>query len=196
VTADGSGRSVRWSRSGRRVRWSGARWAALGSAAAVAVLVAVFAVAPASSSSNAPVPLLGKPAPDLSGPVINGTGHAALASLTGKWVLVNFFASYCPPCQAEMPQLSLFARQHTRTGDAAILGVEYDATDVASARSYLVARHASWPVVDDATADVIWGVHGIPESYLVSPAGLVVAKYTGELTAAELDRAIAMYGVQ
>ncbi|HLI23757.1 MAG TPA: TlpA disulfide reductase family protein, partial [Acidimicrobiales bacterium] len=97
----------------------------------VAVLVAVFAVAPQSSSSDAPVPLLGKPAPAVGGPVINGSGRATLSSMAGKWVLVNFFASYCPPCQAEMPQLGLFVRQHARASDAAVLGVEYDATDVA-----------------------------------------------------------------
>jgi cytochrome c biogenesis protein CcmG/thiol:disulfide interchange protein DsbE len=171
-------------------RWSARRWAVLAAAAVVAVMVAAFALAPQSSNASNPVPLLGKQAPDVSGQVINGGGRASLASLSGRWVLVNFFASYCPPCQAEMPQLSLFQHQHAASGDATILGVEYDGTDVASARSYLAARHTGWPVVEDATADVVWGVHGIPESYLVSPSGLVVAKYTGELTAAQVDQAM------
>lgn len=168
-----------------------ATWAALGAAAVVAALVAVFALSPQSANVEPRSPLLGKPAPAAGGAVINGSGTTQLAAMRGKWVLVNFFASWCGPCQAEMPQLEDFQQQHAAKGDATIFGVEYDAGDVNAARSYLAAQHATWPVVNDASADVSWGVHGIPESYLVDPTGLVVAKYTGDVTAALLDSEIA-----
>lgn len=171
----------------RRLAWV----ATVVAAAAAAALVAAFAAAPQSADTQLRSPLVGRPAPAVSGPVINGSGSMDLAALGGKWVLVNFFASWCPPCQAETPQLQAFEREHATAGDAAVLGVEYDAGDAGNARSYLATQHATWPVVDDAAADVLWGVHGIPESYLVSPSRLVVAKYAGGVTAAKVDSQIA-----
>ena len=177
---------------GRRRR-RGVLWVSLSVATVLAGLLAVFAVAP-QSSVQVQTPMLGKLAPNLTGPVINGPGHASLATLRGQWVLVNFFASWCPPCRAEMPQLKAFEHQHAATGDAAILGVEYDQTDVGHARSYLAAQKVTWPVVEDGSADVVWGVHGIPESYLVAPSGLVAVKYAGGVTESSLDAQIAQFG--
>jgi cytochrome c biogenesis protein CcmG/thiol:disulfide interchange protein DsbE len=164
-------------------------WVSLATAAVLAGLVAAFAVVP-QSSVQMQTPLLGKQAPGLGGPVVNGSGSAGLAALRGKWVLVNFFASWCPPCRDEMPQLDAFEHEHAAAGDATILGVEYDNSDVANARSYLAGQHADWPVIVDGSADVAWGVHGIPESYLVAPDGLVAVKYAGGITAASLDAQI------
>ena len=168
-------------------------WVSLGTAAVVAVLVGVFASAP-QASVQMQSPLLDHAAPALAGPVINGPGQASLVSDRGKWVLVNFFASWCGPCQQEMPQLLAFQRQHAAAGDATILGVEYDQTDVGNAHSYLAGQKATWPVITDNSADVRWGVHGIPESYLVGPDGLVAVKYAGDITMSSLDAQIAKLG--
>lgn len=167
-------------------------WVSLGTAVVLAVLVGIFASAP-QASVQVQSPLVGKPAPALGGPVIDGAGQNSLSSLQGKWVLVNFFASWCGPCQSEMPQLQAFEQQHKAAADATVLGVEYDGSDVGNARSYLASQHAAWPVVNDGTADVAWGVHGIPESYLVAPNGVVALKYAGGITAAALDAQIAAY---
>jgi len=173
-------------------------WVSLACAVALAVLVGVFASAP-QASVQMQSPLIGRLAPGLSGPVIdgpaiNGPGQASLVSLRGKWVLVNFFASWCVPCQEELPQLQAFQQRHGPAGDATILGVEYDQSDVGHARAYLAAQKATWPVVSDDAADVEWGVHGIPESYLVAPDGRVASKYAGGVTAASLDDQIASLG--
>jgi cytochrome c biogenesis protein CcmG/thiol:disulfide interchange protein DsbE len=111
--------------------------------------------------------------------------------LAGKWVLVNFAASWCVPCRQEMPQLLSFAGAHARAGDATIVTVAYDEGDLRSLSAWLRSVHAGWPAVDDGQAVVDYGVSGIPESYLVDPAGTVVAKYVGGVVAAQLDAFIA-----
>lgn len=165
-------------------------WSALAGGLAVAVLVAVVAAASPSSQDTSPSPLLGNQAPAVSGPGLSG-GHYSLAGLKDRWVLVNFMASWCPDCQQEMPQLQLFYRQHAHRGDATVLAVEYDGSDVAKLRSYLARSHALWPAVDDPAANVAWGVTGLPSSYLVAPGGTVYAYYLGKVTATALDSAIA-----
>ena len=159
-----------------------------------AALLAFLTLAPKQSSEVAGSPLVGKQAPATVGPVINGRGQATLAALRGKWVLVNFFASWCTPCQQETPQLKAFYATQIGGADSAIFGIEYDPNDAANASKYLAANGATWPVINDPTADVAWGVHGIPESYLVSPSGQVVGKYTGGVTADSVTKQIDSFG--
>jgi cytochrome c biogenesis protein CcmG/thiol:disulfide interchange protein DsbE len=170
-------------------------WISLGTAAAVAALVAVLATSGPAGQASAGSPLIGRKAPSISGPSVGLSARAGqtvqLSSLAGKWVLVNFAASWCVPCRQEMPQLVSFAGAHARAGDATVLTVEYDEGDVGGLTSWLRSAHASWPAVNDGQAVVDYGVSGIPESYLVDPEGTVVAKYVGGVVAAQLNAFIA-----
>jgi cytochrome c biogenesis protein CcmG/thiol:disulfide interchange protein DsbE len=170
-------------------------WISLGTAAAVAALVAVLATSGPAGQASAGSPLIGRKAPPISGPSVGQSVKAAqtvrLSSLAGKWVLVNFAASWCVPCRQEMPQLVSFAEGHARIGDATVLMVEYDEGDLGGLTSWLHSSHAIWPAVDDGQAVVDYGVSGIPESYLVDPQGTVVAKYVGGVVAAQLNTFIA-----
>lgn len=164
-------------------------WISLSVGVVLAVLVAVLAMSGPASQQAAKSPLLGKAAPGVTGSGAGG-GPVSLAGSSGKWVIVNFAASWCVPCQQELPQLLLFSRQHAAAGDAAILTVEYDQPDLSSLRGLLRARGASWPAVSDPGAVADYGVTGIPESYLVDPQGTVVEKLTGGVQAAQVDRLI------
>jgi thiol-disulfide isomerase/thioredoxin len=161
-------------------------YATLAMAVGVAALIGVIASAQPSSDVSGNTPLLGQPAPAISGPGLAG-GHVSLSQFRREWVLVNFMATWCPPCQAEMPQLQAFVRQHARTGDAIVLTVAYDPSNVGALRSYLAARKAVWPAVDDPAASVPYGVTGLPTSFLVAPGGTVYAYVPGAVTASELD---------
>jgi thiol-disulfide isomerase/thioredoxin len=180
----------------RRRRWPKRRralWLTVIGACVAAALIAVFAAAPNQSAVSASSPLIGKVAPATSGTSITGKGVTDLSALAGKWVFVNFFASWCPPCQAEMPELEQFQEEHSAAGTATIFGVEYDTTDASAAKGFLDGRSATWPAINDPSADVTWGVHNPPESYLVSPSGIVVEKWFGGVSAANIDAAIASY---
>ena len=169
-------------------------WIALGAALVIAVLVAVLASSGPASQVSATSPLIGKPAPGIKGKAINGAGDVTLSQLSGKWVLINFAASWCVPCQQEMPQLLNFSNQHTTPSDAVVLTVAYDEQNVDGLASFLRSWHATWPAVDDGSAVVDYGVGGLPESFLLDPAGTVVAKYVGEINAAQLDSVISAGG--
>lgn len=165
-------------------------WTSLGVAVVIAVLIAVMAAArPSSGSSGSP--LLGKPAPPVSGPALNGGGSYSLAQFRGRWVLVNFAASWCVPCRQETPQLQRFESEHAASKTAVVLGVAFDPSDVANLAAYLRNSRSDWPAVNDPSAEVAYGVSQIPQSYLVDPRGTVVAKFFGELTAAQVDGIIA-----
>lgn len=184
-------------RGARRRRRRVAVWIAAAIAVVVAILIAVLASAKPSSEQLVNSPLLGKSAPALRGSAIlngpAGGGPVTLSSYRGRWVLVNFAASWCVPCAQEMPQLLLFARQHAASGNATILTVADDPGDIANLRQFLRVRSVSWPAVDDPSAPVDWGVGQLPDSYVVDPAGAVVAEVEGGVNAAQLDTLIAKY---
>jgi len=172
-------------------------WIALGVGSVLALLIAVLATSKSASEVEAASPLLGKPAPAVSGPTLQGP-TAGLNALRGKWVLVNFFASWCVPCQREMPELVRFQDRHATSGDAVVLAVRYDDPDDGPLRGLMTRYHAGWSIVDDSQAKVDWGVGGIPESYLVDPNGIVLSRIVGGVNAdaleALLNRAKAVEG--
>lgn len=166
-------------------------WSSLGVAVVFSVLIAVLASSKSVGQDSASSPLIGKPAPEIAGKVLTGPEQVSLSQFRGKWVLVNFSASWCIPCRQETPQLLAFSRAHAASGSAVVIGVAYDEEDLGNLRAFLESSGATWPVVDDSQADVTYGVNGIPESYLVDPQGTVVAKYLGGVTEAEIDSFIA-----
>jgi len=156
-----------------------------------AALVALLATRPPAAATEVFTPLLGQSAPAITGTTVSG-GHFDLAADRGRWVVVNFFASWCPPCQAEQPGLVTFAYHHRSPADAALVGVVYDDT-TADARVFDRSAGATWPAVVDPGGQIAlrYGVRGPPETFLISPAGMVVAHLDSAVSATDLDRQIA-----
>jgi len=175
----------------KRRRPRAVMFAALAVAVVVGALVAVLATRPPASSTAAASPLLGKPAPAVTGPALTGA-PVDLSSLRGRFVVVNFFASWCPPCQVEQPELVQFAFQHRSAGDAQVLGVVF-ADRSASAARFLATTGGQWPAVADPGGQIAldYGVRGPPETFVVAPDGLVVARLLGAVKAADLDQVLA-----
>lgn len=156
----------------------------------LAVLITLLASTKPVANSVTSSPLLGKAAPPVSGKALNGNGSYSLGEFRGRWVLLNFSASWCIPCRNETPQLLNFQKEHAASGDATVLAVEFDPSDQANLAAFLASSHATWPAINDPAAEVSYGVTGIPESYLIDPAGTVVAKFFGGVTAAQVDKSI------
>ncbi len=168
-----------------------ALWIAVGVAVPVAMLVVVLAVQPPAGTRQVKSPLVGKAAPAAAGTTIDGT-QASLADLRGKWVVVNFFATWCVPCRLEHPDLVRFAEQHTTIGDAAVLGVVFG-DNTQAVREFRDEEGGDWPMLTDPSGRtaIDFGVAGVPESFLVDPQGKVVAKIVGGIRAPDLDRLLA-----
>ena len=164
--------------------------AALGLGVVGTLFVAVLATRAPAVDKQSASPLLGKPAPDVAGRDLRGTA-VSLHDLQGRFVVVNFFASWCIPCHQEHPELQRFLARHGTAGDATVLGVICDDT-AGNARSFVGANGGGWPVIDDPDGQVAldYGVRGPPESFLIAPSGIVLAKFVGPVTADGLDRLI------
>ncbi len=167
-----------------------ARWAAISLGLVLVLFVAVLATRKSAADKQAESPLLGKPAPALTGTSLDGQ-DVSLSSFRGKWVVVNFLASWCVPCQQEHPELVKFTQRHQATGDATVLGVIFDDT-APNVRGFFQRFGGSWPVVDDPGGHTAldFGVRGPPESFLVDPNGFVIWKGIGQVNADGLDKLV------
>lgn len=155
----------------------------------VLVLASGFQHDPHSISS----PLVGKPAPDFSLGAIGADAPVQLASLRGKPVVVNFWATWCVPCQKEHAGLLQVSRMFA--GKVQFYGVVYQ-DEPAKIQEWLGRHGAGYPTLVDegSRAAIAFGVYGVPETFVVDAAGLIAHKFTGPVDpnqlAALLDRLV------
>src|ERR1041385_3523805 len=97
-----------------------ARWIAVAMGVVTIALVGVLATRPSPEPALPNSPLLGKPAPEIVGTSLDGSA-VRLSALRGRYVLVNFFASWCVSCIQEHDDLIRFSRSHSTAGDAQVL---------------------------------------------------------------------------
>lgn len=134
-------------------------------------------------------PLLGQQAPQIEGTTLTGRPFDS-ATYDGRWLVVNFFATWCVPCVREHPQLVAFQREQAEAGQANLVSVVFD-DDAASVEEFFAREGGDWPVVfAEPTAISDWGVAGVPESYVVDPAGTVRYKLVGGVTAEGLTELV------
>ncbi len=105
-----------------------------------------------------------------------------LADYKGKWVLVNFWATWCPPCLEEIPDL--VAMHEDRKNNLVVIGVAMDYRDPKQVLQFAETLMVSYPLVlgDYKMAAQIGEVRGLPTTYLYNPAGKRVAHNVGAIT--------------
>ena len=165
---------------------------ALAVAVAVAVLVIFLALGDPQRGTLIGRSAVGKPAPPIAGMTLAGDVFD-LDDQRGRWVVVNFFATWCAGCIQEHPELVAFSARHA-AGDAIVVTVAFDDSPEA-VRGFFERAGGDWAVLagDVGSVPVNYGVTAVPETYLVSPAGYVVDKLVGAngVTADLLDARIA-----
>jgi cytochrome c biogenesis protein CcmG/thiol:disulfide interchange protein DsbE len=170
------------------IRRRPALWGAVAAGVALALFVVVLATREPATNRAVDSPLLGKPAPELAGDSVLDGDTFDLRDEEGRWVLVNFFATWCEPCRKEHPELVRFSQDHQVADDARVVSVVFEdqADDV---ERWFRDNGGDWPVVDSPDGSIVvdWSVSGVPESYLVDPSGGVRAKIVGGVDAEKLD---------
>ena len=111
----------------------------------------------------------------------NGKTHR-LADYKGKWVLVNFWATWCPPCLEEIPDL--IALHENQKNNLIVIGVALDYRDAKQVTDFAQSMQVSYPIVlgNPKLTSQIGPVDGLPTSYLYNPAGKLVAHQVGAVT--------------
>ncbi|HTT43165.1 MAG TPA: DsbE family thiol:disulfide interchange protein [Steroidobacteraceae bacterium] len=126
-------------------------------------------------------PLLGKPAPEFALPALaDPTRTVRSQELRGRWYLLNVWGTWCAECRAEHAML-LRVKQ---AGLVPLIGLDWK-DDEQQAQAWLsqLGNPYETVIVDrSGRAAIDWGVYGAPETFLVSPAGVVVYKHVGALT--------------
>ena len=132
-------------------------------------------------------------APEFELPLLDGSGTLSLASLRGRAVVLNFWASWCEPCKEESPRLEA-AWQRWKDRGVVVVGI--DAQDFRVDAKRFVKRYGlTYPIVHDGSGSTLgrFGVSGFPETWFVDREGrLVGERIQGPVSDEELDTNIAL----
>lgn len=152
----------------------------MGKLVAIGIASLLLAASLASASPEKPV---------LSVEQING-GNWTLADHQGKWVVVNYWATWCTPCIKEMPELN---ELHVDREDIEVVGLAFEETEADDIRQFLKVRPVDYPIaqIDVFEPPADFDVpRGLPMTYLIAPDGSVAKKYLGPITRDEIEEAV------
>jgi len=171
------------------------RWAAASVGVVMALLVVMLLTSKNADDQPSASPVLGQSAPALGGAAL--IGEPFDIGTNDRWLVVNFFATWCVPCVQEHPQLRLLQEDMAATGQARVVSVVYG--DKAEAvKVFFEENGGEWTVLDadDGRTALDWGVAKVPESFLVAPTGIVVERFQGGVVAADVRQLIDRYEVE
>lgn len=115
-----------------------------------------------------------------------------LADYRGQWVVVNYWATWCPPCRKEIPELDLF---NEKRSDAVVLGINLEDIPLSRLKQFVGEQFIDYPIFHQRPRwDTPFGrLSGLPTTFVVTPDGVPVAVQSGGITSDRLERFIDHY---
>jgi thiol-disulfide isomerase/thioredoxin len=113
----------------------------------------------------------------------------SLSDYRGKWVIVNFWATWCPPCLEEIPDLVHF-HDARKDKDAVVLGINFEDAAPEQLRAFADDYLISYPILlnpDLGAPTPEMPVGGLPTTYIISPEGELVARQLGPITGKTIE---------
>ncbi len=134
---------------------------------------------------------VGTPIPEFTVVELDGTPISP-STLAGQSVIVNFWNTWCVPCQDELPALREFYDRHRGDADVVFLGIVRDDSRRA-VRDYVRAEGIEWAIAmdPDSDAQLGFGTRGQPETFAITPEGVIVASQIGPATVRDLEQMLA-----
>ncbi|HEX8805856.1 MAG TPA: TlpA disulfide reductase family protein [Candidatus Aquilonibacter sp.] len=139
----------------------------------------------ANSTANATAHV-GQAAPDWTDPLVRGSGSLTMAQLRGKPVFMDFFATWCPPCNAEAPMVNAAYKQYAQQG-LQVIGVDVQ-ENAQKAKQFVDQHQLTYPaVVDSGTLSDQYRINGMPVGVFIDKSGVVRKIVVGQLSPEQLN---------
>lgn len=128
---------------------------------------------------------------DLVLPDLNGK-QVKVSDFRGKWIIVNYWATWCPPCAAEIPELNAFHKKH-QASDAVVLGINIEKEDIAYVKEFAADFKISYPILvaDDLLSSPYGRITALPTTFIIARDGSLFQKIVGGVTQQRLENIIA-----
>jgi len=143
----------------------------------ITILLLILSVLSGVGCKKSSEQMVGSPAPDFTLKSIDGRA-VSLSSLRGQVVLIEFWATWCPPCQMAAPELSkLYAKYNPRGLEILAVSLDEDSSEV---KKFLEENKLLYPIfVDTLGVNELYRVRSIPVTFLVDKKGIIVSKHNG-----------------
>ena len=147
----------------------------------ITLIVIIISLSACSSRETPKPPAEGKQAPDFTLPAISGQ-EVRLSDLKGEVVLVNFWATWCPPCREEIP--SMTALNRLMAGKPfRMLAISIDQGGKDAVNDFFKKSRLTLPVLIDSNGSIarLYGITGVPETFVIDRKGVIIKKIVGPL---------------